>query len=1033
MARVGLWSFLTGAASSMAGRSSAEFSSPAVVDAVIRANGGLESDVFASSVTRDFALSVPAVLRGRNILCSIATLPLQHFRTGSNEAVRSGLLEQIDPQTPNVVTLAQTVEDLIFDGIAWWQITAYGWDGFPASAQHVDLSRVSLDPPPGAPRTLPSGVDRSSVVWLDGKPVSGSDMIRFDSPNPPLLKAGRRAIRRAALLDAAAARYAEDPRPLDYFAPAEDSDPEDDEVQAILDDWIDARRRRSTAYVPGSLMYKTVDSPSPADLQLAQLQARASLDLANALGLDPEDLGVSTTSRTYSNVTDRRRDRINDTLSPFMLAITSRLSMNDVTRRGYGVRFDLTDYLKADPMTQANVAAVYLDRGVWTREEARAAQGMPVAVPVAGAPQDPQQQNQPPAASAAASASGGALTGPVQSGPGLEPAHAVTFSAPSQQARSERFEARQTFALAAFEGEIDAQFKVDEHARTVTGLAVPFGVVGDNGWARWRFHDGSVKWTDPSRVKLLVNHDYAQAIGKAIKLTSTPEGVVGTFKVARGAEGDRVLGLAADGVLDGMSIGVDLNADGFHPNPDDPGLFEVFSAALRETSLTPVPAFDDARVSDVAASRQAPAPFDASRKDAPMTQVADNGTTQAAAESAPVQPAPAGAQFDAAAFSTLIDAKLAQFAAPAPEVLAAAVASAVSAELAAAPVREQVSPHRPGAAFVREPLPYRFDGLRREHDFSTDLFAAARHSDGAAQERLDKFMKAVFADVSTGDVNELNPDRQRPDLFVDQKEYMTPMWDAINKGSLMDATPFTLPKFNTASGLVGDHTESTEPTAGTYTTTGQTITPGAVSGKVEITREVMDQGGNPQVSGIIWAAIMRAWFEALEAKAAAVLTAGAASITDIALTTAAADDDLVNEVTAAFAALQYTRGGFRMRDFFVQVDLYTRLVNAIDSTGRPLLPVLGAQNTSGSADPLFGAVAIGGTVARPAWALAATSGNSANSWLLDRGDVHGWASTPQRLQFEYQVKSVEVGVWGYQATAITDYTGVRQVTYDPTA
>ena len=34
--------------------------------------------------------------------------------------------------------------------------------------------------------------------------------------------------------------------------------------------------------------------------------------------------------------------------------------------------------------------------------------------------------------------------------------------------------------------------------------------------------------------------------------------------------------------------------------------------------------------------------------------------------------------------------------------------------------------------------------------------------------------------------------------------------------------------------------------------------------------------------------------------------------------------------------------------------------------------------------------------------------------------------------FEYQVKSVDMGVWGYQATACTDITGVRAVAYDPT-
>jgi hypothetical protein len=47
--------------------------------------------------------------------------------------------------------------------------------------------------------------------------------------------------------------------------------------------------------------------------------------------------------------------------------------------------------------------------------------------------------------------------------------------------------------------------------------------------------------------------------------------------------------------------------------------------------------------------------------------------------------------------------------------------------------------------------------------------------------------------------------------------------------------------------------------------------------------------------------------------------------------------------------------------------------------------------------------------------------------------VHGWATAPQRLNFEYQVKSVWLGVWGYAATANTRLGGVREVIYDPVA
>jgi phage portal protein BeeE len=118
-----------------------------------------------------------------------------------------------------------------------------------------------------------------------------------------------------------------------------------------------------------------VDSPSPADLQLVELQKQAALDIANALGVDPEELGISTTSRTYANAVDRRRDRINDVLSPFMRAITDRLSMGDVTRRGHRVEFDLDDYMKSNPTERWSVYKIAKEMGVMLVDEIRAEEG----------------------------------------------------------------------------------------------------------------------------------------------------------------------------------------------------------------------------------------------------------------------------------------------------------------------------------------------------------------------------------------------------------------------------------------------------------------------------------------------------------------------------------------------------------------------------------------------------------------------------------------------------------------------------------
>lgn len=939
------------------------------------------AQVHAAPVTREFALSVPAVLRGRNVICSIATLPLMTFDRRTKERVEASLLTQIDPHVTNLVTLAMTFEDLIFESVAWWQKTHFGPGGYPVSARHIEASRVSTQPPyPGARNRLPSGIDPSSAVWVDGVPIDGTTMIRFDSPNPALLDVGKRAIKRAAMLEAAASMYAEDPQPLDYMTPADDADPDDDDIQDVLDSWTESRRRRATGWVPGTIKYHSVSNPTPADLQLVQLQQRTDLALANMLGLDPEDVGVSTTSRTYNNATDRRRDKINDTLAPYMLAVTSRLAMNDVTKRAQGVAFDLTDYLKADPATQASVSGIYIDRGVLSVQEVRdtlGLPGIPVEPTLAGATLQREEST--------------TMSTPIP----------VTFSAEAPAAGRVMFD-----VPAGVEG-----FAVDLESRTITGLAVPWGEVTVDG-RQWRFAAGSIR---PHGVPepVLMRHE-GTPIGVVASSLDTPAGHAVTLRISRTAAGDEALILADDTAITGISVGVDIHTY----ETDEFGNRTVTDATRREVSLTPFPAFNGARVEKVKLQEEG----------STMSEVAATGTATAA---------PAANTDMVAQLAALLDAKMSAAPAPAPAVapslpadFAAQVAELVAEQVQVKEFAERVSPVRETPATVVEPLVYRFDGRKGAADFSTDVFAAIRDNSGEARARLKTFMSEVF--VSKANVASLNPNRDRPDLWVDEKEFSTPLWSSIVKGTLEDSTPFVLPKFGSSSGVVGDHTEGTEPTLGSYTTTSQTITPGTLSGKVDVNREVIDQGGNPQLSTVLWAKIRRAYAEALEAKAAALLNGLSAGLTPITITTGVVDVALAKEMRAKLAALQFVRGGFRFRDLKLQVDLYSALAAASDTTGRPLIPSITAQNADGFVAGQFGSLNVYGLVGMPSWALGATSSAASKSWLYDANDVHGWATPPTDLNLaDSDVAKVYIGVWGYQATAVTDITGVRAISYDP--
>jgi HK97 family phage prohead protease len=1004
-------------------------------------NGGGEFPV----ANRAEALTVTSVLRGRNLICSIATLPLVQY---SPDRLRSplSLLTQIDPNVANSVTIAETVEDLLFEGTSWWEITQFGADGYPVNATHRAPSSVSLLPPGTnrSPAPLPSGLDPwQASVWVDGHEVSTLSMIRFDSPNPPLLKSAGRAVRQAVMLDRMATMYSENPRPLDYFSPSDPtSDPvDDDSVAEILRNWNESRRKRSTAYVPAALRYNVVDTPTPADLQLVELQKRADLAIANALGLDPEDLGVSTTSRTYANDVDRRQDRVNDTLAPYMKAITDRLSMADVTKRGYCVEFDLDDYLRADPVARWGTYQTAWDMGAMTIEEIRVKEGLSIKpAPGMGTLKAPT----PPPAIEAAPADP-AATDPGQPTEGQRVPQPVAASGAPEVTLAADTE--------LFEADVPVErFAASAEKRVISGLALPYGRVAVKNGRRFRFLPGSIEWSELSRVKLLRDHDFSQAIGRAIDIQDTDGGLQVTFKVARGPDGDKALALAEDGVTDGFSVGVDI-LDAV-PDPNNRGVMLVRRALLSEVSLLAMPAFDDARVTHVAASRDGGKSMDPEDTTAEGTEGADQPTEEAAG----------GVTLSREQLTTLLEhpgalAALSGSLTPATpatpagaltlsrEQLDALIANGGLGALLGMPnlaaprqqpeQRQAVNPiRRTAQTAVAEEAPYRFDrrgNLTRgsRYDFSSDVIAGLRDGDTEAIERAQTFMRAQF-DTDMADAATLNPNINRPDLYVDQKEFAYPIWDAINKGTIADATPFVLPKFSSSSGLVAAHTEATEPTAGSFTATSQTITPSAVSGKVSITREAWDQGGNPQLSGLIWTQMVRGWFEALEAAAVAALNA--LTPTGITLTAGAVNAALVGQLEGELAALQFVRGGMRMRDFFIQVDLYKALIGAVDGDGRKLLPMIGPVNANGQTSEFFADVMIGGLRGRPEWALAATGSVAASSYLFDRASMSGWATAPQRLTFQdVEVRYVHLGIWGYKALANTDLTGVREVIYDPAA
>lgn len=322
----------------------------------------------ASRISRREAIQCAAVKRARDLICgNLAMLPLSLFDT-ENIQHESNLLEQPERGRTRTATLADTIDDLLMEGVAYWRVVERSFDGYPAWVKRVRPERVSID-------------EDTGTVRIDGHEIPSRDLIQFESPNDALLKAGARAIRTALRMEAASANAVDGTPPVDYFTPAEGADPVDDEdVVDLLNAWREARRKGSTAYIPAALAYNT-GGWNPEQLQMADARQHAVLEIARAAGVDPESLGVSVGGNTYFNSQDRDRVFLRSTLGAYRSVIEQRLSMRDITKRGYFVRFDLSDFLRADDKTRMEVHRLAVDLGIETKEEARAAEGKPALAP----------------------------------------------------------------------------------------------------------------------------------------------------------------------------------------------------------------------------------------------------------------------------------------------------------------------------------------------------------------------------------------------------------------------------------------------------------------------------------------------------------------------------------------------------------------------------------------------------------------------------------------------------------------------------
>lgn len=336
------------------------------LDPVAAAAFGINTE--SGPVTRGQAMSVPAVRRARSLIAgTIGTLPLVAYRTASDGSVtqiQRKLLQQLDPSTTPAYVLTHTVDDLMFYGISWWRVLDRdGSTGYPSAVERVRRERLAVD-------------TRTRRVWIDGQLVDDRDLIRFDGPDEGILggspQVGGRTIRLALALSTAGQRAADDDWSGIVLRLADGANElTADQIDALLDEWEAARRRRSTPYLNRAVDPQSVGYDAQSR-QLTELSSMVSSELARLCNLPASRIGAPQGSgMTYANTEADRRDLVDTTLAQYLAPLWQRLSMPDVTPNGQAVAVDLTAYLRGTTQELVTAGVQAIDAGLASREEVR--------------------------------------------------------------------------------------------------------------------------------------------------------------------------------------------------------------------------------------------------------------------------------------------------------------------------------------------------------------------------------------------------------------------------------------------------------------------------------------------------------------------------------------------------------------------------------------------------------------------------------------------------------------------------------------
>lgn len=546
----------------------------------------------------------------------------------------------------------------------------------------------------------------------------------------------------------------------------------------------------------------------------------------------------------------------------------------------------------------------------------------------------------------------------------------------------------------------------DTERRIIAGQIVPFGEVGNTNVGKVIFERGSIQIpANASSVKLYAQHNMTDPRGRAQSFSETQRGIDAIFKISASTKGQDSLLMASEGLIDGLSVGVDVISS----REMKDGTLIVTAAELKEVSLVESPAFSNARIQKVVAQEADDVAEEAleNAEDVAIQQISDAVEVLKDIQQKETE-------LEKTETETESEAEVEN------ETTAATGEVSASAE-ASRPVIKAAQPYIQTTVRHGINTPGRFVEHKikaAQGSLESAEWLAAAETELALKNGERKTITAADTMSNNG---AFNPIQYLTNEFISNTNFGTPTIDAISKGTLPGSgLSISIPKLSVAPTVA----ETAETAAASDTAMQSAYLTGTVkkyAGQQTISVELLERS-DPVFFDELAIQLQRAYLKDIDQAVIDGLVAGGTAGTK----NYTADSAGIIDFVSTESPLAYTGTSYFARNFVASAGIWSLLMSAVDTTGRPIYNAINPWNAAGETKPTS---IMGNVLGLDLYVdRLMAAGVVDNSAFIIAPEAATWYASPTSYMSVNIVGNLEVqtAIYGFGSLIVKQAAGIRR-------